>query len=103
MTLVHTSNFINLYVIEELLFTGHSDPLVIIFIYVQSCFIMNISLISFCRFLVKSVRQAFKGAKLTPFMSYLLLNQHERCRASKPEDFMNMETLLQAYKHRARR
>ncbi|XP_071810948.1 peroxisomal acyl-coenzyme A oxidase 1-like isoform X1 [Apostichopus japonicus] len=63
----------------------------------------TVMLLQTARFLMKSARQAMKGAKLTPFMSYLLLNQHERCRASKPDDFLDMDTLLLAYSHRARR
>ncbi|KAJ8020870.1 Peroxisomal acyl-coenzyme A oxidase 1 [Holothuria leucospilota] len=55
------------------------------------------------RFLMKTVRQAKEGAKLTPFMSYLTANQREHCPARTPEDFMNIQTLVNAYRHRARR
>ncbi|KAJ8020853.1 Peroxisomal acyl-coenzyme A oxidase 1 [Holothuria leucospilota] len=63
----------------------------------------TVMLLQTARFLVKTVRQALKGAKLTPFMSYLLLDQSEHCSATRPEDFVNIQTLLKAYRHRARR
>ncbi|PIK44722.1 putative peroxisomal acyl-coenzyme A oxidase 1 isoform X3 [Apostichopus japonicus] len=54
------------------------------------------------RFLMKAVKQAMEGAKLTPFMSYITANPQERCPARNPNDFMNMEILRNTYRHRAR-
>ncbi|KAJ8020856.1 Peroxisomal acyl-coenzyme A oxidase 1 [Holothuria leucospilota] len=63
----------------------------------------TVMLLQTARFLVKTVRQASKGGKLTPLMSYLKMDQSEHCNAKEPEDFMNIQTLLNAYRHRARR
>ncbi|KAJ8020869.1 Peroxisomal acyl-coenzyme A oxidase 1 [Holothuria leucospilota] len=63
----------------------------------------TVMLLQTARFLVKAVRQASKGGKLTTLMSYLKMDQSERCNAKEPKDFMNIQTLLKAYRHRAKR